>query len=337
MKNKHYLSKYVYSFFTDYLTRRRNLSKDTVKSYRDAVKLFFQFAEKKLNKSPEKLAIEDIKESIVIDFLVYLEKERGNLIKTRNQRLVALKSVFRHVSLQEPLLSEACRHIINIPSKRGAEITEISYLEKNEMDTIFKMIDTKTRLGRRDYAMLLLMYNTGARVQETADARLSWLSFTNPLKVEILGKGHKWRTCPLWDDTVKILQRFIAERDIAPPPDDFLFLNRFGNPFSRFGILYTIDKYKNKAALYLPGLKKKKVSPHTIRHTTAMHLLQSGVEINVIRSWLGHVDISTTNCYIEIDMAMKEKALKACEFKDKSGFRKNRLSDPNVLSWLESL
>ena len=205
------------------------------------------------------------------------------------------------------------------------------------MDAIFKTIDTKTKFGRRDYAMLLFMYNTGARVRETANARLSWLSFTNSFKVEILGKRLKWRTCPLWDSTAKILQRFIAEREISPPPDDFLFLNRFGNPLSRFGILHIIDKYKNKAALRMPSLKKKKVSPHTIRHTTAMHLLQSGVEINVIRSWLGHVDISTTNCYIEIDMAMKQKALKACEFKDKSGFRKNRFSDPDVLNWLESL
>ena len=193
MKSKYYLSKYVYSFFKDYLIRRRNLSKDTVKSYRDAVKLFFKFAETKLKKTPAKLTIEDIKESTVVDFLAYLEKERGNSIKTRNQRLVALKSVFRHVSLQEPLLSEFCRHIINIPSKRGAELAEISYLEKSEINAIFKAIDTKTRLGQRDYAMLSFMYNTGARVQETADARLSWLSFTNPFKVEILGKGHKWR------------------------------------------------------------------------------------------------------------------------------------------------
>ena len=337
MKTKHHLSKYVYSFFKDYLARRRNLSKDTVKSYRDAVKLFFKFAETKLNKSPAKLTIEDIKGSTVIDFLAYLEKERGNSIKTRNQRLVALKSVFRHVSLQEPLLSEPCRHIINIPSKKGAEVAEISYLEKDEIGAIFKAIDIKTRFGRRDYAMLLFMYNTGARVQETADARLSWLSFANPFKVEILGKGHKWRTCPLWNDAVKILQSFIAGQEIGPPPDDYLFLNRFGNPFSRFGILYTIDKYKNKAALLTPSLKKKKVSPHTIRHTTAMHLLQSGVEINVIKSWLGHADLSTTNCYVEIDMAMKEKALNACEFKDESGARKKQHSDPDVLNWLESL
>ena len=183
MKNKHYISQYVYSFFQDHLTRRRNLSKDTIKSYRDAVKLFFQFAEKTLKKPPAKLAVEDIKESTIIDFLVYLEKERGNCINTRNQRLVALRTVFKHISLQEPLLSEFCRHIISIPSKRGAEIAEIGYLEKNEMDAIFKTIDTKTKFGRRDYAMLLFMYNTGARVRETANARLSWLSFTNSFKV----------------------------------------------------------------------------------------------------------------------------------------------------------
>ena len=337
MTDIHYLSTYISLFFKDYLIQKRNLSRETIKSYRDAVKLFYGYADTHFNKSPLKIVIDDIKVSTVIDFLAYLEKERGNSINTRNHRLVAVRAIFRYIALQEPSLSDHCRRIMAIPSKRGSEIREISYLEKHEIDAIFKSVDVKSKLGRRDYTMLLFMYNTGARVQETADARLSWLSFTNPFKVEILGKRRKWRTCPLWNDTANILQRYITEQKIEQPPEDYLFRNRYGKPLSRFGILYIIDKYKNIASLHMPSLMKKHVTPHTIRHTTAMHLLQSGVELNVIRSWLGHADIATTNCYVEIDMAMKMKALQACEYKNESRKNQKWTSDPDTLAWLESL
>jgi site-specific recombinase XerD len=214
---------------------------------------------------------------------------------------------------------------------------EVSYLEKEEIAAIFDAIDTENSMGRRDYAVLLFMYNSGARVQETSDLLLSWLSFEEPYKVQILGKGRKSRTCPLWKNTVEMLKKVITDRVEPIEERDHIFLNRMRKPLSRFGIWNIIKKYKTKAATRMPSLTRKRVTPHTIRHTTAMHLLQSGVEINVIRSWLGHAQLITTHRYAEIDLAMKTKALESCEVRGKRTSRSRWHSDPDVLSWLESL
>ena len=201
---------------------------------------------------------------------------------------------------------------------------------------MFKAISTKTALGRRDYAMLLFMYNTGARAQEVSDARISWVSFTNPFRVEILGKGRKLRTCPLWENTSEILRRLISEQTEADEQNPHLFINRMGQPLSRFGIFNIVRKYKQRASEYMPGLRHKRITPHTIRHTTAMHLLQSGVDINVIRSWLGHANLITTHRYVEIDMAMKRQALESCKPSTKSS-PKLHCTNPDIIAWLESL
>jgi site-specific recombinase XerD len=191
--------------------------------------------------------------------------------------------------------------------------------------------------GRRDYTLLLFMYNTGARVQEVADTRLSWLTLTPSAKVELLGKGRKWRTCPLWESTARHVQQLIEEHGLKPEQKGHLFVNRSGRPFSRSGISEIIGRHARQAGVTAPGLRGRKVTPHTIRHTIAMHLLQSGVEVNVIRSWLGHVSIATTNRYIEIDLEMKRKALETCEVgraePPVAGWR----SSPDILTWLESL
>jgi len=336
MKKELYISRYVRPFFEDYLTCRKNVSNCTIHSYRDVIKLFFQFAAKQSRKAPAKLLISDIEESIVISFLTHLEKNRRNLIRTRNHRLALLRKFFEYLSCQEPIWAESCRRVMEIPKKRGVVDSEICYLEKEEIKAVFNVIDTKTTIGRRDHAILLFMYNSGARVQETADLRLSWLSLEEPYKVEIFGKGRKYRTCPLWKSTAIVLQKFISGRAQPIEKCDHIFLNRMGKPLSRFGIWNIIKKHKAKAAAGSPSLKSKKVTPHTIRHTTAMHLLQSGVEINVIRGWLGHVKLETTHRYAEIDMAMKRKALKSCEVKNGRSSNSWR-SDANILAWLESL
>ena len=224
-----------------------------------------------------------------------------------------------------------------VPLKRGAAIPEICYLEREEIVAIFDAVDKKTGRGRRDYALLLFTYNTGARVQEASDTLISWLALEKPYRVEILGKGHKWRTCPLWDSTAQVLKNLIAERAPRNDRDAHLFLNRLGQPISRFGIANVVGKYAAKASKTVPSLQGKKITPHTIRHTTAMHLLQSGVEVNVIRSWLGHVSLATTNRYIEIDMKMKAEALEACSFEDKKAQRCRWKSNPDILAWLETL
>jgi len=336
MKSEMYISKYVRPFFEDHLTCRKNVSSCTIHSYRDAIKLFFQFAANQTRKTPATLLMTDIEEPVVIEFLTYLEKERRNIIKTRNHRLALLRKFFEYISYQEPIWAESCRRIMEIPKKRGIVEPEICYLEKEEIESVFDAIDTKAAIGRRDYAILLFMYNSGARVQETADLLLSWLSFEKPYRVEILGKGRKRRTCPLWKSTAEVLQKLMSKRTQPIGEHDHVFLNRMGKPLSRFGILNIIKKYTSKAVLGVPSLKDKKVTPHTIRHTTAMHLLQSGIEINVIRGWLGHAKLETTHRYAEIDLAMKRKALDSCEIKNRRSSNSWH-SDPDILVWLESL
>lgn len=337
MRNSHYLSKYVQMFFEDYLICKRNMSRCTIQSYRDVIKLFLKFASGHTKKPVIRLRVTDIKDTIVLDFLAHIENVRGNSIQTRNHRLTILRRFFEFVSLEDPFISECCRKIVDIPSKRGAVLSEISYLEKKELQAIFDAVDTGTKLGRRDYALLLFMYNTGTRVQETTDLKSSWISFTNPYLVEIIGKGRKRRTCPIWEKTADLLKRLLIERDGLIRDETHVFLNRSGQPLGRFGISNIISKYCKKAKSTVPSLKDKKVTPHTIRHTTAMHLLKSGVEINVIRSWLGHAYLKTTHRYVEIDLALKREALKSCEMKD------NRLEAPfwqansGILDWLESL
>ena len=181
------------------------------------------------------------------------------------------------------------------------------------MTALLGAVPKDSARGRRDYTLLLFMYNTGARVQEVADTRVSWLTLTAPYKVELLGKGRKWRTCPLWESTAQHLRQFIEQRKCSAGQDDYLFVNRYGRPLSRSGIADMIQRYASQSRYNPAELESRRVTPHTFRHTTAMHLLQSGVEVNVIRSWLGHVSIATTNRYIEIDLAMKAKALAACE------------------------
>jgi site-specific recombinase XerD len=332
-----YLSKYVRMFFEDHLVCRRNLTRSTIRSYRDAVKLFVAFVVRRAKKPATDLLVTDLTESAIVEFLNHLENERGNSIQTRNHRLIVLRRLLQYVALQEPLVAEHCRRLLDIPNKKNRAIPEIGYLEKEEITAILAATDKGRSIGRRDQAILLFMYNTGARVQEVADARVSWLTFEQPCKVEILGKGRKWRTCPLWDDVAGVLRRLLEEREAPVEPDWHLFVNRFGEPLSRFGIGNIIDKYKNKAALRMFRLRDKKITPHTIRHTTAMHLLQSGVDINVIRSWLGHVNLATTHRYVEIDLAMKAKALAACELPDNQGLRRRWRPKQDILTWLESL
>jgi len=324
-------------FFEDHLACRRRLSAATIRSYRDAVKLFLAFVAQRVKKPATDLLVTDMTESAIVEFLNHLEGERGNAIQTRNHRLIVLRRLLQYVALQEPLAAEHCRRLLDIPTKKNRDVPEISYLEKAEISAILEATDKSRAIGRRDHAILLFMYNTGARVQEVADARVSWLSFEPPCKVEILGKGRKWRTCPLWDSVAGTLRKLLEERGASVGPDGPLFVNRFGKPLSRFGIRNIIEKYKNRAALRMPGLRAKKVTPHTLRHTTAMHLLQSGVDINVIRSWLGHVNLATTHRYVEIDLAMKAKALASCELPDNQGVRRRWRPKPDILTWLESL
>jgi len=333
-----YLAPFVRSYFEDHLVCRQNASRHTIQGYRDGMKLLLRFAAEQTKKSAVNLLVTDFTELLILTFLVDLEQTRKNSIQTRNHRLAGIRKLFEYIAAREPLLIDHCHQIVAIPKKRGAALPAIRYLEKDQLGAILGGVSKESSLGRRDYTLLLYMYNTGARVQEVADTRVTWLSLTPPFKVDLLGKGRKWRTCPLWESTVQHLRQLIEERKVKPGEDGFLFVNPQKQPLSRSGIANLIARYTAKAAATTPGLQSHKVTPHTFRHTTAMHLLQSGVEVNVIRSWLGHASITTTNRYIEIDLAMKRKALETCEV-GASGAppEASWRSDVDILAWLESL
>ena len=337
MTSNGYLAPHVRSYFENFLPCRRGVSAHTLHSYRDAVALFLRYAAEQLRRPAAKLQVADVTERLVLQFLDNLESKRHNSIQTRNHRLTVLRGLLQYAARHDPALLEQGRRLLLIPCKRGADQPEIRYLEKAELAELLNAVDRDTPLGRRDYALLVFMYNTGARVQEVADAQVSWLHLEPPCKTDLLGKGRKWRTCPLWDSTARTLRDFIAERGLAPGQETHLFVNRLGQPMSRSAIADLVRKYATIAGQRVLSLKAKPVTPHTLRHTTAMHLLQSGVEINVIRSWLGHVSVTTTNRYVEIDMQMKTKALESCRMQTPRRRRGRWQSRPDILEWLESL
>ena len=336
MTDSGYLAPFIRSFFEDHLTCRRNVSRNTIQSYRDGLKLLLAFAAEQRKRPATRLLIGDINEEIVVAFLTHLEQTRTNSIQTRNHRLVAVRRLFDYIAARDPRLLDQCHRIATIPRKRGAVLPEIHYLEKEQLTALLGA-SPKTALGAAITRCSSLCTTPVRALQEVADTRVSWLTLTAPFKVELLGKGHKWRTCPLWESTVQHLRQFIEQRRCSTGPDDYLFVNRHGRPLSRSGIADVIQRYAAKAAETMPGLKAYRVTPHTFRHTTAMHLLQSGVEVNVIRSWLGHVSIATTNRYIEIDLSMKTKALAACEVTSTKSTPEAIKRSPDILAWLESL
>lgn len=333
------ITAFLTAYFRDHLVRDRNLSPNTLVSYRDTFKMFLRFASRETGRRCTDLTFDDIDAACVRRFLGYLEDERGNSVRSRNQRLAAIRSFFNYVAGREPPLMDSSRAVTSVPFKKGAR-AEIDYMERDEIHAIFQAINLGTPTGLRDFALLLFMYNSGARVQEVADLRVAWLTLTKPYRVSLLGKGRRWRVCPLWTATGEALRDYIKGR--APRNDDErVFLNRFGRPLSRFGIRNVVKNYVGRAVPRMPRLAAKRISPHTVRHTTAMHLLQSGVELNVIRGWLGHASLDTTHHYAQIDIEMKARALEHCEStfqrSDEPGNLPTWKRSPDILDWLESL
>ena len=338
MNDKRLLAPYIRTFFEDDLICRRNMTINTIRSYRDAAKLFLDFAAKATKKPATSLRVADVKESLILGFLRHLETERSNTIQTRNQRLIALHRLFAYIARQEPVLLDACQRIVSIPLKRGAKLPPIRYLSQEQITALLAAPDRTTALGQRNHALLLFLYNTGARVQEAADLKLAWLSLRPPAKVEILGKGRKWRTCPIWKETARTLRQYIDKQRQNCGPEDTLFVNRLAAPLTRAGIENIIGRCGIQAAKTARSLEGRKITPHIIRHTTAMHLLQSGVDINVIRGWLGHVSLDTTNRYVEIDTEMKAEALKTCEaVAGANCSRRWKKPSAEILAWLKTL
>ncbi|HVN81347.1 MAG TPA: tyrosine-type recombinase/integrase [Terriglobia bacterium] len=299
---------WIRRFLLDHLVTERNLTRNTQVSYRDTMALLLPFVATKIGKPIDKLSIEDLSPNVVRLFLAHLEQERRCSIATRNQRLAPIHALARFIGDRSPEHVAWCTSIRAVPFKKAPKAA-LAYMEKSEMDTLLDTPDRGTVQGLRDYALLLFLYNTGARADETAHLTLADLNLGGASAVKILGKGGRTRFCPLWTLTVHVLRSITA----GHAPQEAVFLNRLRRPITRFGIHALIKRCALKAAQNTPTLGAKAISPHTIRHTTAVHLLRAGVDLNTIRAWLGHVSLDTTNVYAEVDLEMKAKALAHCE------------------------
>lgn len=310
MTDTNLMGPYLRRFLLEDVIADRNLSPDSQRSYRDAIVLLLRFMEDRHGIRPEKLAVESVNGQIVRDFLSYLEKDRGNSGSTRNQRLATLHSLYRFIARQAPEMVPLAAEVQSVPFKKTSS-EPVPYLEKPEMDAILAAPNQSRAQGQRDYALLLFLYNTGARASEAGGLLRGALDLGSSPFVRITGKGSKPRVCPLWPYTAKVLGSLLAPRGILAP-DAPVFLNVRGQQITRYGIHTLVERSVAKAAEVVPSLAQKKVSPHVVRHTVAVHLLRSGVDINTIRAWLGHVNLGTTNKYAEVDLEMKARALEAC-------------------------
>ena len=325
-------------FFEQHLLAQRGLSGHTVLAYRDTLKLFLEFVGQRQRKTCTALTLADLTADRVRDFLDYLERGRKNSVPTRNARLAAIHAFFNYLASIDPRHLAQAQTILAVPFKRHSHRV-VEYLERDEVLKIFAGIDGRTLLGRRDDALLRLLYNTGMRAQELVDLDVNHLRFSRPHTVLIHGKGRKERTCPLWKETVAAIKAYLQKRGVRLDDATPLFTNREGNRLTRFGVRYIIAHRVSVAANSCPSLLTRRVTPHTIRHTTAMHLLQSNVDLNMIRSWLGHASIETTNGYVEIDLEMKRKTLQSAEklIPAQANRKCSWRDDDKLMSWLAKL
>ena len=301
---------WIRRFMQEYLVTVRNCSRKTLQSYRDAYRKLLPYVAKKCGRGVDALRVSDVSRDRVLSFLDHLERNRHNSVRTRNQRLAAIMSLARYVSIQSPEHVEWFGSLRAIPSKKATNRL-ITYLEQDEMDAIISAPDATTELGFRDRVLLRFLYNTGARADEVASMRVRDVHFGAhrgaTTVVDIMGKGRKQRQCPLMKATEDELRVIIGSRTADSP----LFVNRQGKPITRYGIYEMVVKYAKKAAGEFPAILDKRPSPHTIRHTTGTHLVQAGVDVNTARAWMGHSSLETTNIYVEVGMDVKVKAMEA--------------------------
>ena len=291
-------------YFCHYLIEQRNLSPRTISAYRDTFKLLIHFLERRYRKKADALSVPDLEPSRILAFLDDLERKRGNCPRSRNARLAAIRSFIRYAAFQEPLLLPVAQRLLAIPAKRF-ERRDVGYLSREQMQTLLESPDSSTPTGLRDRVLLLLMYNTGARVSEITALRIGDLQLDSGGCARIRGKGRKQRSVPLWKETVKLLRQWLKPmHNLSERP---LFTNARGDAMSRAGVAQRLRHLLALAAKRDPSLRQRRISPHLIRHTTAMHLLQSGVDLSVIAIWLGHESIQTTHQYLQADLEVKKK------------------------------
>lgn len=335
MNKPHLIAGYMEGFFRQYLGALRGVSDKTILAYRDALKLLLCFAADRLGREVDDLSIEHLDDKVVVAFLDHIEKERSCCVRTRNARLAAVSTFFNYIGRQEPALLPQCQMIRTIPYKRD-EHKVLDYLDNKEIRAIFGSIAPASRTGARDKALMLFLFNTGARVQECVEVTSDRLRLDSQGQVTLLGKGRKERSCPLWPETVQAITAYLSYRSPMNTQESRIFLNANGKPITRFGVRHVVRKYAEKAGEKCLSIRQKTVSPHTWRHSTAVHLLQAGNDINLVAMWLGHADVNTTHAYAEINMEMKRKMLEGCPA-PKGKEPRRQWQKPATIRWLDKL
>lgn len=295
----------IQRFFTDRLCTQMEASPHTIAGYRDTFRLLIRYAGSRCGKPPTKLTIEDLDADLIADFLTHVETARGNTARTRNTRLAAIRSFFRYAAMADPTWLLHCQRILSMPSKRYVK-RSVTFLDAEEIEALLAAPDRTTWVGRRDHALLLLALQTGLRASELTSLRCKDVVLGTGAHIRCVGKGRKERSTPLRRNTAKLIQGWIGERHDSDSP---LFPSNRGERLSRDALEHLVRKYCLKASRTCPSLTSKRVSPHTLRHSTAMELLHHGVDQSVIALWLGHESVETTQIYIHADMRLKEKAL----------------------------
>jgi len=325
----------IRDYFMDHLPGVRGASPHTIHSYRDSLVLLLRFVAERRKKPVADLDLADMDPPGVLAFLSHLEQKRRNGVSTRNVRLSAIHAFFGFVASRNPEHLDLAQRVIGIPFKRTQQRV-IDYLEYEEIDSVLKAIDRTTAKGSRDYVLLATMFNTGARVQEIANVHARDLQLIKPFQVRLFGKGRKERYCPIWPQTAAVLRSLCEQRKLDLRSDAHVFVNQRGAQLSRFGIRHILANRLDLAAEVAPNLRKKRLHPHSVRHSTAVALLKSGVDLSTISHLLGHASPATTNRYAKVDLEMKRQAIARVT----PVVRRSRTpwgKDGTILDWLESL
>lgn len=324
----------MHSFFHEWLVEQRNASHRTILAYRDAWRLFLRFVAERRKKPVAGLSLEHLTEADVLAFLQHIEQERRATVNTRNCRLAAPRSFFSFVVEHEPRVALQCADVLRVPFKKTSR-RATRYLESAEVSAILSQPNRSTVEGQRDHALMSLLYNTGARIQEVLDLRLQDVYFKSPAHVKLMGKGRKERISPIWPETADLVTALMRRQ--PRKPDEPMFVNRYGEPLTASGFRFRLRQYVEAAANIVPTISKKRVTPHVLRHSTAVHLLAAGVDVTVIQSWLGHAQLETTNHYAQANLETKRKALEQVDPKLWPAKPPRWKRDADLLAWLDSL
>jgi integrase/recombinase XerD len=332
MKTTTMIGPLLQGFFVEHLLAHKHVSPRTVSSYRDTFRMLLQFVRDRTHTEPSSLRVAALDASTILSFLEHLEFARHNSARSRNVRLAAIRSFFRWVALCDPELAGLATRVLAIPAKR-TDRRLVQSLSRAEVDALLAAPDRSQWLGRRDHALLLTLYNTGARVSEITALQQAQVQFGSSTVINLKGKGRKERSIPLWSNTAQILKAWFRELEGAHT--SIAFPSHRGRQLSRNGVDYILQQAISRASSHCPSLTDKRISPHVVRHTTAAHLLQAGIDISIIALWLGHESIETTHIYIDADLTTKERALEKLAPTDATSLRFKPTD--SVLAFLQQL